>query len=249
MANVEDFGEYLVFVDESGDHELASFDPSYPVFVLLFLIVSKKDYANEICPQFLQFKMRHWGHPEVVLHEHEIRKPRDDFSFLQIPDRRECFHRDLSELMAKLKAKVLAVIIDKPRFVQQYHDPANPYDYALEVGLERVWKQLQADGQEQKHTPVIVESRGRREDAELELAFRRIADGENFLRKQLPLSIRLVSKLSNSIGLQIADLMARPVGIHHLRPDQKNRAYEILEPKLRRSPQGKIAGWGLKIIP
>jgi len=128
-------------VDESGDHELASFDPSYPVFVLLFLIVSKKDYANEICPQFLQFKMRHWGHPEVVLHEHEIRKPRDDFSFLQIPDRRECFHRDLSELMA------------------------------------------------------------------------------------------------------------RPVGIHHLRPDQKNRAYEILEPKLRRSPQGKIAGWGLKIIP
>jgi len=151
--------------------------------------------------------------------------------------------------MEKLNANVVAVIIDKPRFVHQYHDPANPYDYALEVGLERVWKQLQADGQEQNQTPVIVESRGKREDAELELAFRRIADGENFLRKQLPLSMRLVSKLSNSIGLQIADLMARPIGIHHLRPNQDNRAYEILEPKLRRSPKGRIAGWGLKIVP
>jgi len=59
----------------------------------------------------------------------------------------------------------------------------------------------------------------------------------------------MVSKASNSAGLQFADLMARPVGLHHLRPDQPNSAFEIIEAKLRRSHAGKIDGWGLKRLP
>ena len=43
--------------------------------------------------------------------------------------------------------------------------------------------------------------------------------------------------------------MARPIGIHHLRPGQPNRAYEIIETKIRRSPAGEIDGWGLKVLP
>ena len=34
-----------------------------------------------------------------------------------------------------------------------------------------------------------------------------------------------------------------------LDPRQPNRAYEILEKKFRRSPRGKIDGWGLKVFP
>lgn len=30
------FSDFLVFVDESGDHGLDSIDPGYPVFVLAF---------------------------------------------------------------------------------------------------------------------------------------------------------------------------------------------------------------------
>ena len=59
----------------------------------------------------------------------------------------------------------------------------------------------------------------------------------------------MIPKSANSVGLQMADLMARPVGIHHVRPHQPNRAYSIVETKLRRSPGGKIEGWGLKVIP
>ena len=33
------YGDYLVFVDESGDYGLVSIDPDYPVFVLDFRIV------------------------------------------------------------------------------------------------------------------------------------------------------------------------------------------------------------------
>ena len=34
-----------------------------------------------------------------------------------------------------------------------------------------------------------------------------------------------------------------------MRPDQPNRAYDIIEPKLRRSPQGRVDGWGFKAFP
>ncbi len=68
-------------------------------------------------------------------------------------------------------------------------------------------------------------------------------------REKLPFELVMVAKSANSTGLQLADLVARPVGIKVLRPDQPNRAYDIVQPKLRRSPAGEVRGWGLKIFP
>ena len=104
-------------------------------------------------------------------------------------------------------------------------------------------------GQAAVTTTIIVEKRGKKEDSELELAFRRVCAGNNDLDKSLPLRLVMVPKASNSAGLQLTDLMARPVALHHLRPDQPNRAFEIIATKLRRSPAGKIDGWGLKLLP
>jgi len=59
----------------------------------------------------------------------------------------------------------------------------------------------------------------------------------------------MIPKSSNSVGLQLADLMARPVGLHHIRPDQPNRAFDVVQQKFRRSPTGRIEGWGLKVLP
>ena len=63
------------------------------------------------------------------------------------------------------------------------------------------------------------------------------------------LDIVFADKQVNSTGLQIADLIARPIGLKTLRPDQPNRAYEIIEGKFRRSASGKVDGWGLKVFP
>jgi hypothetical protein len=54
---------------------------------------------------------------------------------------------------------------------------------------------------------------------------------------------------SQSAGLQLADLVARPIGRKIIDPTQPNRAFEILERKLRRAPNGNAAGWGLKVFP
>lgn len=98
-------------------------------------------------------------------------------------------------------------------------------------------------------THIIVEKRGEKEDNQLELAFRRICDAANALGKRLPFEIVMIPKAANSAGLQLADLVARPVGIKVLRPGQPNRAYDIIAKKFRRSPDGEIKGWGLKVFP
>lgn len=247
--SVPKFSDYLVFVDESGDHNLTQIDPQFPVFVLLFAIMAKRDYVEHVCPDLQRFKFEFWGHDEVVLHEHEIRKPFGDFLFLLQKPVRERFLAALTQQMANLPVTVVAVVIDKPAYAARYHQPVNPYDYAMEAGLERVFRHLEGLGQAEATTSIIVEKRGRREDAELELAFRRVCDGENALRRVIPLQLVMIPKASNSTGLQLTDLMARPVALKHLRPDQANRAYDIIETKFRRSPAGKIEGWGLKLLP
>jgi hypothetical protein len=36
------FDDYIVFVDESGDHGMASIDPDYPMFVIAFCLFEKE---------------------------------------------------------------------------------------------------------------------------------------------------------------------------------------------------------------
>ena len=76
-----------------------------------------------------------------------------------------------------------------------------------------------------------------------------VGDGMQQALESLPLQLVMIPKASNSAGLQLTDLMARPVTLKHLRPQQPNRAYDIIETKFRRSPAGKIEGWGLKLLP
>ncbi len=244
------FGDYLVFVDESGDHSLTSINPQHPIFVLAFVMIQKRDYVAHLCRDLQEFKMRHWGHDETVLHEHEIRKPRDAFSFLLNRYRREIFLAELTTLMQELPATIISVIIDKYAFATRHTEahPRGVYDYAMEVGLNGLFHLLAAHGQSKLRTPVIVECRGRKEDKELELSFRRFCNITNAHSHPLPLEIVMVPKTANSAGLQLADLIARPIGLHHLRPGQLNRAFDIIQTKLHRSSEGAVEGHGLLLV-
>lgn len=62
------FSEYVVFVDEGGDHSLESIDPYYPVFVLNFCILKKENHVNSVVPKVEGFKFKHFGHDAVILH-------------------------------------------------------------------------------------------------------------------------------------------------------------------------------------
>ena len=68
-SRMTDFSNYVVYVDESGDHSLVSVDAAYPVFVLAFCVFKKSDYAQMVLPAVTQLKFKHFGHDQVVLHE------------------------------------------------------------------------------------------------------------------------------------------------------------------------------------
>ncbi|MEP7013666.1 MAG: DUF3800 domain-containing protein [Acidobacteriota bacterium] len=241
-------GDFLVFVDESGDHGLDRIDPAYPVFVLAFCIVRKDHCARHLLPAVTEFKFRHFGHDQVVLHEREIRKDLGPFAILREPTRKAAFLDELTGLIEVADLTIMASVIRKDGLVGRYARPSNPYEIALGFGLERIQMWLNRRGATGT-TPVVIECRGRREDNELELEFRRICSGGNFDGSQLCLEPKFVPKQANVPGLQVADLVARPIGRVVLDPAQRNRAYEVIERKLDRNPAGSIQGWGLKVFP
>ena len=243
------YSEFIIYVDESGDHSLKHIDRDYPVFVLTFCIFRKAHYAEVIAPRLQAFKFRHFGHDIVVLHEHEIRKQKPPFAFLQSEAKRAVFMQGLNDLIGEADFTIVAAAIDKTRLQQRYAQPGNPYEIALTFCMERAFHFLRDRKQQERTTHIVVERRGRHEDDELELAFRRIRDGANAVGPLPCFEIVFADKKTNSAGLQIADLTARPIGRHVLAPQQPNRAWEIIRQKLRRSSTGAIERWGLKRFP
>ena len=116
--------------------------------------------------------------------------------------------------------------------------------------MERSFLFLRDIDQHTRVTHVVVERRGKREDDELGKAFQSICNGANGTGSRMPgFEIVFADKKTNSAGLQLADLTARPIGLQVIKPAQSNRAWDRIKPKLRRSPQGDIEGWGLKVFP
>ncbi|MCO6050879.1 DUF3800 domain-containing protein [Mesorhizobium sp. RP14(2022)] len=240
-----EFGEYIIYVDESGDHSLTSIDPNFPVFCLAFCIFKKQDYIDRAVPLMQAFKFRWFGHDTVVMHESDITKKRKAFHFLQYDDKRERFLQDLSEVMDAMPMHVCAATIHKEKLKKRYANPENPYQLALLFCMERAHEVLRKAGAEDKACHIVVESRSPKaagtgkEDAALELEFRRIMAGDHYLQQMtggdpMPcFEMVFASKLANSTGLQIADLIARPIALRTLNPYQMNRSFQVIARKLK----------------
>jgi len=94
------YSDFLVFVDESGDHGLECVDAQYPVFVLAFCIIRKKDYIWQLTPAMQEVKCRHFGHDNIILHERDIRKDIGDFTSLRPREKKQAFMDDLTHVIA-----------------------------------------------------------------------------------------------------------------------------------------------------
>jgi Protein of unknown function (DUF3800) len=236
-----DFNDYIVFIDESGSPVLNPIDPDYPIFVLVFCVVQKEAYANVMQPAFKRLKFKYFGHDMTALHSHAIRKPRGEYAFLQNADLREAFMSDLTDLFEQSDFSLLVHVIDKVALKQRYSTPYDPYDIALRMNMEQLTIFLREKQQAGKLCHLVAESRGKKEDNQLELEFRRVLDPEQgwgnapvFSFANMPMSLKFVEKKINSAGLQIADLAAQPIGRNLLKPNQPNRAFDAIQAKIYR---------------
>lgn len=248
------FSKYTVYVDESGDHSLHSIDPNYPVFVLAFCVFHKRHYSEAIVPALEKFKFNHFGHDQIVLHENEIRKEKGAFNTFRSKQEKYDFLNQLTEIIEFSNFILISCTIDKRALKKPGDLNQNPYHTALGFCMETLYEFLQEKNQHRKKTHIVVECRGNKEDKELELEFRRICDANNRLSLPLPFEVIFSDKKVMSSGLQLADLVARPIGLSTLRPEQDNRAFEILKEKFYcaggrdKAGQG-YEGVGMKVYP
>jgi Protein of unknown function (DUF3800) len=222
-----EFGDYIVYVDESG-HASQDPDPNFPCFVLAFCLFQKSSYSRQVVPAMQNLKFQFFGHDMVVLHEREIRKALQPFAILKNRRVRDEFHQQLTSLINGADFSIIHHTLQKGGAVPP---EGNLYHIAAQRCLEALHEKLLQLGQKGGATHVVFEMRGNNEDRLLELEFRRICAGDNKHQVVYPFVPVFASKKANSTGLQFADLVARPIGLHYLRPDQPNRAYEVLATK------------------
>ena len=244
------YSDYIIYADESGDPNPASIDDNYPVFVLNFCVFRKDHYAASVLPAVAAFKFQHFGHDDVVLHENEIRRHRWPFVFSRDEQKRERFMEGITQIIQDADFTIIAAVLDKRQLPHRFVPASEVYELVLEACIGSLHGFLEACGEGDRMTHIVIESRGKRGDSELEIAFQRIQyDKSAGDEAKTGLEIIFADKKTNSTGLQIADLTARPIGLRFINPEQSNRAWNAVEPKLFRSPQGSVNGWGLTILP
>ena len=241
------FSDYIIYADESGDANPNSIDHDFPIFVLVFCIMRCDHYATVAVPELQQLKFQYFGHDAVVLHEQEIRRQTPPFVFLSDKAIRKDFMSQIEGIIRRLPFDIIATIVDKAAY--RGYSEENPYHLALRSCLTRTSDLLRERGQVGLETHLIIESRGKREDRDLRNAFRRIDAAEQHRAEPSRSELIVANKQINSLGLQLADLVARPIGLAYLRPHQPNRAWNVIREKVVGNLSQAGLPTGIEVIP
>jgi len=240
-------GDYIIYGDESGDLSLQTIYPFYPVFVLALCIFPKQRYVVDGIKPLKDFKFTFWGHDMTILHSWKIRRQIEDFNFLQGLDKRQYFAEALETALQNSLFTIIATGIDKYLLKEQEMQPINLYEISLEHCMLQVYRFLEEKQQHGKVTHLVIESRMKKENGELETAFQKLIEKYRELQSQFPLRLIFADKKANNIGLQIADLVAYPIGQEIVFPEKENRSFDVVKEKFHKYPEYK--GSGLTILP
>lgn len=241
IYTADNSSKYMVFADEAGDHNLEKWNPDFPVFVMAFCIIEKSHYCDFVLPSVNKLKLKYFNRTDIILHERDIRKQTGAFKCLCDKDIRESFMRDLSSIMINSQYTIISCVIDKKQHIEKYSTPKHPYYLATYFCIERM-KRFLAENHDTKHINITFEARGAKEDKELRNSLESFCNSSD-------INMLIIPKLSNCVGLQFADLVARPIGRHIMNPEQQNRSFDIIKNKFRSDCNGDFVGRGLKIFP
>lgn len=242
-----------IFFDESGTPEICNIDGNYPIFVLVGIVVKGKDYNEEIKDNFNELKNKYFNNYKVILTSSKIRRCLGDFKiFAENTRLKNSFYEDLGKLLHNLNYLIVSSCILKKQYNNNLLDHFGKiYECCLTFILERVIYYCRDNYI--KNIKIIAESRGKNEDKDLQIAYSRtLAKGTGFISNKkfinlFPKKIIFKKKKENVIGLQIADLIAYPIGSKII--GKENRTFHIFRNKFYKNKFGKIKGYGIKIFP
>lgn len=209
--------------------------------MLLFLDESGDHGLANIDPQF----------PVFVL-SRDIRKCEKEFQILFNTDIKKSLYEDINNLVAQSEYTVIASAIQKEHHINHYGKLASDvYEIALSFILERSVFFLDDQPAGNKRLDIVIEKRGRKEDARLHEHFQRLCSrGTGYVSSErmhaYGINIDFKSKIDDVNGLQLADLIAYPVARYVLDPKRANPSFDVLEPKIYTKGGRK---YGLKVFP
>jgi len=240
----------MMFLDESGDHNLAVIDPQYPLFVLGGIILNRDYASDELEVRLRQFKLDLFGRDDIILHTAEITRSKGAFSAMRYTPFRESFYRALNALMRSLEYRVIACVIKKDAHLARHgFEAIDPYLLSLNVLVERFCFEL---GDTPQSGLIVAEKRDPTLDHQLELAWLNLRiQGTRFLQasviEERITGLNIRSKLDNIAGLQLANLVVSPIGRYVLGKRMFDD-WEIIQSKFRRR-HGAYEGAGLVVLP
>ena len=239
-----------LFLDESGDHNLAVIDPQYPLFVLGGVIIDKEYAEGELTERLNRFKRDLFGCTDIVLHTADIARNRNGFERVKEQEFRERFTRELNALMAGLQYAVVACAIRKDAHLARYGVAAlDPYMLSLDVLVERFCFEIGHGGS----GVIVAEKRDPTLDRELDIAWLNLKiQGTRYVKakdiESRVVGLNLRAKTENIAGLQLADLVVSPIGRHILgKPERED--FRVVREKFRRNARGEYQGFGLVVLP
>ena len=242
----------ILYLDESGDHDLINIDRNYPVFVLSGCILDSAYHDKVLKPSLNTFKRDTLGRTDIVLHYADYTRDGKGFEMMSDTPKREDFYRKLNKLIDNTDFTLLACIIDKTEHLKHYKYPINPYILSLEIIIEKFVMFL---NKEKEQGMIIAESRNNQLDNELNLAFLDIKiRGTRFLNPseivdKIDNHFYIKRKEENVAGLQLIDSIITPIGRRCLGLKNRYMDYSIIKDKFHKHPCGRYRGYGLVILP
>ncbi len=240
----------ILFLDESGDHNLTAIDPQHPIFVLGGIIAQREYALGEMTDKLNTFKMEMFKTTDIILHTADFTRQRNGFE--RMKEREFCakFYEKLNLLIASLDIKILACAINKVPHMDKYGlDAIDPYHLSLNILVERFCFEVNNG----KKSHIVAEARDSTLDRQLDLAWLNLkVSGTYFMQaKDINNKIETLTtktKEDKLAGLEIADAIVTPIARRIL--NRSSRVdMDIIKDKMRKNHLGEITGYGLVILP
>lgn len=242
--------KYYLFLDECGDQNLSSFDPSFPIFTLCGVIMSQEQ-LEVVTDKVKALKREFWGERKIILHSRDIRKCQNGFEIFFDLGVKQRFYEQINEILKENVYVIVCCSILKEPYIRQYGRLNDVYGQSLSYIMERTVFYLDSLSANGIHLTTIVECRGKKEDKALLDYYNKVSDRGTYwvtsarIRNYFK-EFEMRRKSENLIGLQIADLVAYPITRHVLDEDAVNLAYDVIKDNIYQK-DGKL--YGMKVFP
>lgn len=209
---------YLVFIDESGDHNLniQTLDNYYNTFVLCWVIFTPQEYEL-FDKKFRSMKKELFWREDFILHTSEITRPsrskqKENVQF-NSAEFRIAFYTRINALIQSLDIRIVYSLVDKNKLVDIHWSKAeDPYLLCFETLLNKTlqhcpWSRIE----------IYPERRHHVENIKLETEFLKLKTMWTEFYRWAEIAHRvkeftLVDKYDNDSGIQLADLIVSPIG-------------------------------------